>query len=55
MKIEPYPAGRILLSDDTMLTEDMQRELIKYFWQHKPKMIREIVCEECPEAGKELP
>lgn len=49
MKIEPYPAGRLLLSDP-MLTEDMQRELIKYIWKHKPEMIREIICKNCPEV-----
>jgi hypothetical protein len=31
------------------LTDAEQRELISYLWKNKPEMVREIVCEECPE------
>ena len=29
-----------------------QKQLISWFWKHKPAMVREIVCEECPEHGE---
>lgn len=32
-----------------LLTEEEQRELIKFLWENKPNMVREIVCENCPE------
>lgn len=50
MKLELYPAGRILVSDP-MLTEDMQRDLIAYLWKNKPKMVKEIVCKGCTNEG----
>ena len=31
-----------------------QRQLIAWFWKNKPAMVREIVCEECPEHGEEM-
>ena len=31
-----------------------QRQLIAWFWKNKPEMVREIVCEECPEHGEEM-
>jgi hypothetical protein len=34
-----------------MLTEDHQRELVAYIWKMKPQMIRDIICENCPEAS----
>lgn len=48
MIIERYPAGRIQLSK-TMLTEDEQRELIVNIWKVTPDLIRDVVCEDCPE------
>ena len=29
-----------------------QKQLIAWFWKHKPAMMREIICEECPEHGE---
>lgn len=48
MIIERYPAGRIQLSK-TMLTEDEQRELVVNIWKFNPELIRDVVCENCPE------
>jgi hypothetical protein len=48
MIIERYPAGRIQLSK-TMLTEDEQRELIANIWKFTPDLVRDVVCEDCPE------
>ncbi len=32
------------------LSEDQQRQLISWFWKNKTEMVREIVCENCPEV-----
>lgn len=31
------------------MEEDEQRELITWFFRNKQEMIRDIICEECPE------
>jgi hypothetical protein len=31
-----------------------QRYVIAWLWNNKPDMIRDIVCEECPEHTREL-
>lgn len=31
------------------LTESEQRELILWFKNHKPELLRDIFCEDCPE------
>jgi len=49
MNYQLYPAGRILLPDP-MLTEDQQREFVLYLWKNKPQMVRDIVCDGCPEV-----
>ncbi len=49
MKVERYPAGRIQCKG-VMFTEDEQREIILSIWKTTPKLIRDIVCESCPEA-----
>jgi hypothetical protein len=54
MNIERYPAGRILLPK-TMLTEEEQREVIQNIWKFTPEIIRDIVCENCPEHCGKLP
>ncbi len=35
--------------DSVRLSDQDQRKLIVYLWRTKPEMVREIVCEECPE------
>lgn len=41
---------RIRCGDNTVnLMEPEQRQLIKWFLVTKPELIREIVCEDCPE------
>lgn len=39
----------ILKQESNWLDESEQRELISYLWKNKPDMIRDIVCENCPE------
>ena len=36
----------------TILSNIEQRQLISWFWENEPSMVREIVCEECPEHGE---
>jgi len=35
---------------DTFLSGSQQRELLVWFWKQKPELLREIVCENCPEV-----
>lgn len=35
--------------DSVRLYEADQRKLIAYLWRTRPEMVREMVCEECPE------
>jgi hypothetical protein len=39
---------------DVRLSALHQRQLIAWFWKNKSEMVREIVCEECPEHGEEM-
>jgi hypothetical protein len=40
----------ILNPRSNWLNESEQRELISYLWKEKPNLIREIICENCPEV-----
>ncbi len=46
--------GGVIVSDGDGnvigLTESEQRELIVYLWKEKPDLIRDIICENCPEV-----
>jgi hypothetical protein len=53
MTAELYPAGYIKV-DDIMLNERQQLAIINLIWQKKPQMIRDIVCECCPEHIERL-
>jgi hypothetical protein len=33
------------------LSEEQQREILIWFWANKPDMVRDIVCENCPEVS----
>jgi len=36
-------------SGSILLLESSQRVLIAWFKEHKPELLRDIICEECPE------
>ena len=41
--------NQIVLDSVFIMSEDEQRELISWFYKNKPEMVRDIICEECPE------
>ena len=47
---EAGPEVIILKWGSHWLDESNQREILSWFWKHKPEMVREIVCENCPEV-----
>jgi len=38
------------LCESINLVEDDQRQIIAYIWKTNPALVREIVCEDCPEV-----
>jgi hypothetical protein len=34
---------------DVDLSEEQQKELVKFVWKNKPELIRDIICKNCPE------
>lgn len=54
VKVFTFKEGRIVIKPeeerDTLLIESEQRELIKWFKDNKPELIRDIICEDCPEV-----
>ena len=51
MIISSYQSGIITRRANVgmNLSDEEQRELIVWFFNNKPGLLREIVCEECPE------
>lgn len=49
MRIEKKAITDVELDYDYVMSDLEQRELIRWFFQNKPDMIREIICDECPE------
>lgn len=50
-----HPFGLIITEtpfDSVRLSESEQRQLIAYLWRNKPELVREIVCENCPEHAE---
>jgi hypothetical protein len=53
MKINKRAITDIELDYNFVMSDFEQRELLIWFWKEKPEMIRDIVCEGCPEVSSQ--
>jgi hypothetical protein len=58
MKITSTANNNLVLieqnGDSVYLDEKEQRYCIAWFWTNRPKLMREIICEECPKHIGEM-